>query len=87
MLNKNAFGISAILIIAIILGGICFSEDLWTGDISKITVTDIDSKTSRIDIGLYRDEKISVPFEESKTISVESNQLRSEEHTSELQSH
>lgn len=75
MLNKNAFGISAILIIAIISGGICFSEDLWTGDISKITVTDIDSKTSRIDIELYRDEKISVPFEESKTISVESNQL------------
>ena len=69
MLNKNVLRILVqifILTVAVISGGICFSEDLWTGNISKITVTDIDSKISKIEIELAKDEGINGSFDQSK---------------------
>ncbi|MCK5595799.1 hypothetical protein KAI19_06430, partial [bacterium] len=78
MLNKSAFKVSMsiyIAIVVLVLGGTCFSEDLWTGRMSKITVTDIDSKTSKIDIVLDKNEENGISFDQSKTISIESGQL------------
>jgi len=75
MLNKSAFMTLVILMIVVVSSGICFSEDLWTGDMSKITVTDINSEISKIDIVLNKGEGNSISFDQSKTISVESGQL------------
>ncbi|MDO9464847.1 MAG: secretin N-terminal domain-containing protein [bacterium] len=78
MLNKNVLRILVpifIGMVAVISGGICFSEDLWTGAISKITVTDIDSETSKIDIVLDKNEENNISFDQSKTISIETGQL------------
>ena len=78
MLNKNVLRILGSIFIgmvAVMSGGICFSEDLWTGDISEITVTDIDSKISKIEIELAKDEGINGSFDQSKTISIETGQL------------
>jgi len=78
MLNKNAFKVSMsiyIAIVVLILSGTCFSEDLWTGNMSKITVTDVDSKISKIDVVLDKNEENGISFDQSKTISIESGQL------------
>ncbi len=75
MLNKKVFWVCTVLMIVVVSGGTCFSEDLWTGNMSKITVTDIDSKISKIDIVLDKNEENSISFDQSKTISIESGQL------------
>ena len=75
MLNKNIFTALVVSLIVVVSNRICFSEDIWAGDMSKITVTDIDSKTARIDITLDRDNGSNISFEQSKTISIESGQL------------
>ncbi len=78
MLNKNVLRILVpifIWMVVVTSGGICFSEDLWTGNMPKITVTDINSEMSKIDIVLAKDEGNNISFDQSKTVSIESGQL------------
>jgi len=79
MSNRRTFRILVVLITIVLQNKISFCanniEELWTGSISDVRVADTNEKISKINIILERDEKIDIPFEQSRTISVETNQL------------